>query len=367
MHTANRAAGRRRVHVTKQARCASAPAGYRITARAMRHRTKAWFVANPLIGNLLLWEWLMSSKALSGATVPCAMITGPSFVDVESRDPNMSTVSTFPVFCAPGGVGELCTDCSKQNVGNETNMVCSNGTARWWQAALDWAGVAASTTPATNMSLSVYVSPTIIEVSEPLEAWHPLGTSTGVHVPSRVYFGGLCADQPVTILPSPSLGNATARLWSLLLIAGPRTGHPPMWPQRAVSAGVHNLILSGVSAQDVPNWRHCDLAESALGVVSSSVVPVSKVRVARGIFVPYAADNVHVQNCTVLHMFGNAIETGVFDQWEPENPEDKMDPSCNNGTRFCQGKVYDFRGAAVQPNAVSNNFICTTCNVDTRK
>ena len=315
--------------------------------------------------------------------VPCAMVMSTA----DASDGDEKGAVAAPAFCALGGLGRRCVGCgSWPVVANGNDKVCSNATGRWWQAALDWA--AASATMTGSAAQEVLVSPGTIEVASSLPAWHPLGPTTGVHVPSGVSFGGLCPLQPTQILPQSAAGNSSERLWSLLLVAGARTGHPPAWPQPATNVTVHNLVLSGVSQEDVPVWRHCDAAESAKGAPSASVLPVSMLRVARGIFLPFAGPSchcftmihwsplmywshpliqsvrgtagagVHVVNCTVLHMFGNGIETGVFDQWVAENASDAADPACHNGSRFCEGKVYGFRGTQTNPNTLVDNTIC---------
>jgi hypothetical protein len=276
--------------------------------------------------------------------VACAMLT-------------KTTGGSAVVFCAPGGLGHPCLGCgaAQMRSGSSRPVTCTDANStRWWQRALDQASAAAAGD--VRGAVNVELSPGIVKIASALNAWPPLGT-TGVHVPSGVSFGGLCAAEPTEIVPLASAANASSRLWSLLLVAGPLTGHAPEWPVAATNATVRNLVLSGVAPDDVAEWRRCEPAAAARGQPPSAV-DQSWMRVARGIFLPYTGKNVHVVNCRVLHTFGNAIETGVFAQWTPQYPADATDPTCHNGTRFCRGKVYGFRGEPHNPNTISNNTIC---------
>jgi hypothetical protein len=309
-------------------------------------------LARDELAMLLSWRahvWLISCVA---AVDPAAAPVVPCAVVVATQSAKLVTGAAF---CPPGGVRQPCLGCDahggviRDDVDGSVHHCTNDSSTAWWQAALDAAGATGSG--------SVLVSPVTINIENKLETWNPLGTSTGVHVPSGVSFGGVCPAQPTAIVPLPSAGNASAHLWSLLLVAGPRTGHPPAWPRPAVDVTVHNLLLSGVSELDVPSWRFCDAAESARGQAPSAVPP-ALMRVARGIFLPYTGAGVHVHNCTVLHTFGNAIETGVFEQWIANTAADSADPACYNGTRFCEGKVFGFRGNSSHPNVIHGNTIC---------
>lgn len=210
-------------------------------------------------------------------TVPCALVHGRG---VSGRLPTL-----LAAFCAPGGLGRACTGCREDGglarVGAGRGLaVCTNATSRrWWQVALDWAATA------SHRAHRVLASPGTISLPSALPAWQPLGTTTGVHVPSGIHFGGLCPDEPTAIVPLPSAANATARLWSLLLVAGPATGQPPDWPYPAVNVTLSNLVLGGVAEADVPGWRSCNPADAARGLAPSSV-PAALMRVERGIFLP---------------------------------------------------------------------------------
>lgn len=326
-----------------------------------------------LLGLRRVSTWLVGIAAISGYTadpmpaaaaaatavavvVPCAVVVAPA--PRTSTEAALQVRAVVATFCAPGNVGRACMGCD----GRLTDIygvvqLCTNDTSRaWWQAALYQSSLLLDAAGA-NSSGNVLVSPATISIASALRTWQPLGTNTGVHVPSGVSFGGLCPAQPTAIVPLPSAGNSSTKLWSLVLVSGPRTGHPPGWPRAAVDVILHNLVISGVSELDAPTWRNCNAADSARGEAPSALPP-SLMRVWRGIFLPYTGAGVHVHNCTILHTFGNAIETGVFEQWEADTATDGVDPACYNGTRFCQGKVYGFRGTPARPNMIHGNTIC---------
>lgn len=284
-------------------------------------------------------------------------------------------------FCAPGSAGVACAACSATQASGSPPAhlgACDAATTQaWYQDALYWAasrhanGTRIPGVP--QRATAVAIGPGVVLVNESLPCWQPAGVSTGVHVPSSVSLFGLCRAEPgvggaaaedeSVFMAGPGAGSSSNRLWSLMLLAEARMGWPmptpgvPAFPA-AVNSSVHHIVLSGAFSGDNAGWRACTAA-GALAGSPPSVVPPALLRVARGVFVPHAAGGVSVgPHLTVLHTFGNGVETGMFDQWSPQDPADLHNAACSDGRAFCAGLVYGFNGSSARPNTVTANVIC---------
>lgn len=214
----------------------------------------------------------------------------------------------------------------------------------------------------------------------------PGGNHSGSPIPSAAKLDDCptCSDFAVgaskaatVITVGPSAGNASQPLWSVVLLAGARM----FWaanatPPPSTNSSITGLVVVGLDAMDTPEWNTCVGSTAAAQQPPSAVAP-GIMRAERGVFVPHAVsgvgsgnarsndrDNtdfgVGVFNCTVLHTIGNGIETGVFDQWTPENAADASDPACANGTRWCRGRVLGFNGSAAPTETSMMPRNCTT-------
>eukprot|EP00039_Didymoeca_costata_P004591 m.74493 g.74493 ORF g.74493 m.74493 type:complete len:591 (+) comp12466_c0_seq2:45-1817(+) len=267
------------------------------------------------------------------------------------------------IYCNTGGLGMPCTSCQ----GEKSLYNCTKESETWYQDALYSATGTTSngTHVAQPMADKIILTPGVVNITTRKVAWHPLGTSTGLHVPSNVTLTGMqCSSTSVSdvvvIRASPLIANASSRLSSLIVVSNQIQGWGPNEHiPGAFNVTISNIIVSGSSNEvDVENDLTCNPKDVVQGNAPSVVDP-SNIIVERGIFLPVSSGSIFIKNVTVLHTFGNGIETGMYDQWVPRYMNDKNNPVCANGTKFCKGNVLWFNGTSfTNPNVIANNTLC---------
>eukprot|EP00051_Salpingoeca_urceolata_P001572 m.42063 g.42063 ORF g.42063 m.42063 type:complete len:643 (+) comp11510_c0_seq2:155-2083(+) len=325
---------------------------------------------------LLITVAALTAVASGGGldVVPCAMVCEAN-TSMPGSHLNCSRV--VQALCGSGDLGRPCDVGCLAGQAALSGTTCETEDAEWLQTAVYRAAERLATSSQATTTFAAHVpssyplvimGPGVYAVHTPLPVWAPFGPSTGLHLPSGVHLRAACPARQAWEHKLPAnmsvievdldkrlTGSAPPPLLrSVVLVSDHRTGFNA---STITSLAVHDTSVSGFAINGLRSGS--SQGQRVCSTSSGGPAPLSALGAYHGIAVAAATGNVTLRDNVIAHVAGNAINTGMYDQWLPE------DPACNATAvqldalhTFCEGRVLRFSAPWQQPNVIANNIVC---------